>query len=75
MELLTPKQAPNNIIKGDFSMRSVKKMLLGIALLIISIIGLVLWLAGTVIGAVTFFATLIIGILFIVDGFLSIDKE
>ena len=56
-------------------MKNIKKMLLGIALLIISIIGLVLWLAGTVIGAIAFFATLIIGIFFLIDGFLSVDKD
>lgn len=56
-------------------MKNIKKMLLGMAMLIISIIGLVLWLVGTVVGAVTFFATLIIGIFFVIDGFLSVDKE
>ena len=56
-------------------MKNIKKMLLGIALLIISIIGLVIWLAGSAIGAVVFFATLLVGILFVVDGFLSVDKD
>lgn len=55
-------------------MKNIKKMLLGIALLVVSIIGLVLWLAGTIVGALTFFVTLIAGIIFLVDGFLSVDE-
>lgn len=54
-------------------MKSIKKMLLGIALLLLSVIGFVLWMFGSAIGAVAFFVTLIIGILLIVDGFLSVD--
>ena len=55
-------------------MRSVKKMLLGIALLVISIMGLVLWMAGTFIGPIIFFVMLIGGLLLVIDGFLSVDK-
>ena len=49
-------------------------MLLGIALLVISVIGMILWMAGTVIGVITFFVSLVIGIYFVIDGFLSVDK-
>ena len=55
-------------------MKSIKKMLLGIAFLVISSIGMTLWLAGSVIGVVTFFAALAVGIFFLVDGYLSIDE-
>ena len=54
-------------------MRSVKKMLLGIALLLISAIGAVLYVNNSALGAVMLFADLIIGIGFLIDGFLSID--
>jgi hypothetical protein len=55
-------------------MKNIKKMLFGIALLIISIIGFMLWMAGTFIGPIIFFATLVVGLLFVIDGFLSVDK-
>ena len=52
-------------------MKSVKTMLLGIAALIIATCGSIFWLAGAVIGAVVFFAFLIIGIFLCIDGFLT----
>ena len=55
-------------------MKNIKKMLLGIALLVISVIGMVLWLAGTFIGPIIFFITLVVGIFLTIDGFLSVDK-
>ena len=55
-------------------MKNIKKMLLGIACLIIAVMGMMLWFAGTVIGAVSFFVFLIAGIIVIIDGFLSVDE-
>ena len=52
-------------------MKSLKKMLLGIALLIISLCGLVVWLAGAGIGAVVFFVFLLVGGFLCVDGYLT----
>ena len=54
-------------------MKSIKKMLLGIAFLIISAIGAIFWVIGSVIGAVAFFGGLAAGLFFCIDGFLSID--
>ena len=54
-------------------MRTVKKMLLGIGFLIVSSIGMTIWLAGSAVGVVTFFAALVLGIFFLVDGYLSVD--
>jgi hypothetical protein len=54
-------------------MKSIKKMLLGIAFLIISAIGAIFWAFGSVIGAVMFFGGLAVGILLCIDGFLSVD--
>ena len=56
-------------------MKSIKKMLLGIALLVIAAMGMMLWFAGSIVGAVAFFVTLIPGIFLVIDGFLSVDKE
>ena len=56
-------------------MKNIKKMLLGIALLIIAAMAMILWFAGSIVGAIAFFATLIIGLFFVIDGFLSVDKE
>jgi len=56
-------------------MKSIKKMLLGIALLVIAAMAMRLWFAGSVVGTVAFFITLILGIIFVIDGFLSVDKE
>ena len=55
-------------------MKNIKKMLLGIALLIVSSTGATFWASGSVIGAVIFFAFLVIGILLCIDGFLSQDE-
>ena len=54
-------------------MKSIKKMLLGIALLIIAC-GTPLWLViGGVIGAVIAIVFFIAGVFFLVDGYLSIE--
>ena len=55
-------------------MKNIKKMLLGIALLIVSSIGATFWSAGSIVGAIIFFAFLVIGLLFCIDGFLSQDE-
>lgn len=52
-------------------MKSIKTMLLGIAFLIIAACGTPIWLAGSAIGAVMFFAGLIIGLFLCIDGFLT----
>ena len=54
-------------------MKSLKKMLLGIVVLIISLIGAVFFVNNSIIGAFIFFPTLIIGIIICIDGYLSID--
>ena len=54
-------------------MKSVKKMLLGIAFLIISVVGAVFFVNNSLIGGIIFFPTLIIGIIICIDGYLSID--
>ena len=54
-------------------MKSIKKMLLGIAFLIISVIGAVFYIIGSVIGAIAFFGGLAAGIFFCIDGYLSVD--
>ena len=56
-------------------MKNIKKMLLGIALLLISAVGASFWMAGSIIGCVMFFSGLIIGGFFVVDGYLSTDGE
>ena len=55
-------------------MRSIKKMLLGIASLIIASCGVPIWMAGAVIGAIVFFVFLIIGLYLCIDGYLSPDE-
>ena len=55
-------------------MKSVKKMLLGIASLIIASCGIPFWVAGAVLGAVVFFVFLISGLFLCVDGYLSQDE-
>lgn len=50
-------------------MKSIKKMLLGMAFLIIAAIGTPLWVAGSAIGAVAFIAGLFLGIVFCLRGF------
>lgn len=52
-------------------MKSIKKMLLGIALLIIAACGAPLWVAGAGVGAIMFFAGLVIGLLLCFKGFFS----
>ena len=54
-------------------MKSVKKMLLGITFLIIAVMGVILYVNNSAVGAVMFFGGLIIGIVFCIDGFLSTD--
>lgn len=54
-------------------MKSIKKMLLGIALLLIGAMGAVFWMFGSTVGALMFFGGLITGISFCIDGYLSID--
>jgi hypothetical protein len=54
-------------------MKSVKKMLLGIAFLIVAVIGAVFFVNNSTIGAFIFFPALIIGIIICIDGYLSID--
>lgn len=55
-------------------MKAIKKMLLGIAFLIVSVIGSIFWMAGIGIASVFFFLGLILGIFFTVDGYLSVEK-
>ena len=50
-------------------MKSIKTMLLGIALLIVASGALPLWMAGSAVGAVMFFATFIIGLIFLLKGY------
>ena len=55
-------------------MKSIKMMLLGIALLIVAVIGNIFWFAGSWIGAVMFFVGLISGLFLCFRGFFSDDK-
>lgn len=52
-------------------MKSIKTMLLGIALLIIAACGLTMWMTGAGVGAVMFIAGGIIGLILCVKGFFS----
>ena len=56
-------------------MRSVKRMLLGIASLILALGGfpISIWL-WPLIGIIIFFVFLVIGIFFCIDGYLSVDE-
>ena len=54
-------------------MKSIKKMLLGIAFLIIASCAVPFWIVGAAIGAFVFFPFVIIGIFLCIDGFLSVD--
>ncbi len=56
-------------------MQNVKKMLLGIALLILALVGAIFWAAGSIIGTIAFFLFLVIGGFFVIDGYLSVDEE
>lgn len=50
-------------------MKSIKTMLLGIALLIVAACGAPLWVAGAGVGAIMFFAGLAIGLLLCFKGY------
>lgn len=52
-------------------MKSIKTMLLGIAILIIASCGVPMWLTGSAVGAVMFGAGLIVGINVCLMGFFS----
>ena len=52
-------------------MKAIKKMLLGIAFLIIGCAGVPFWVSGAALGAVMFIAGLLIGLVLCVDGFLT----
>ena len=54
-------------------MKSIKTMLLGIAMLIVACCGLTVWMAGAGIGAVVFLVFLIIGLFLCIDGYLSVQ--
>lgn len=54
-------------------MKSIKKMLLGLAFLVIATIGAILFVNNSTLGAVLLFGGLIVGIFFLVDGYLSTD--
>ena len=56
-------------------MQNVKKMILGIALLILALVGAIFWTAGSIIGAIAFFLFLVIGGYLIIDGYLSVDED
>lgn len=55
-------------------MKSVKMMLLGLALLIVAVIGNIFWFAGSWLGAVMFFAGLILGLFLCMRGYFTNDK-
>ena len=55
-------------------MKAIKKMLLGIAFLIIGACGVPFWVAGANLGAVMFFAGLVVGLVLCVDGFLTPEE-
>lgn len=55
-------------------MKQVKKMLLGIAALIIASCGVPIWMAGAVIGAIILLAFLVVGVFLCIDGYLSQDE-
>lgn len=52
-------------------MKSVKTMLLGLAFLIVAACGVPLWMAGSGVGAVAFFAGLLIGFILCLKGFFT----
>ena len=52
-------------------MKAIKKMLLGIAFLIIGCAGVPFWVSGAALGAVMFIAGLVVGLVLCVDGFLT----
>lgn len=52
-------------------MKSIKTMLLGIAMLIIAACGVPMWMAGAVVGAVMFYAGLTVGLVLCFKGYFS----
>ena len=52
-------------------MKSIKTMLLGIALLIVASCGVPLWMAGAGVGAIMFYVGLVIGLILCLKGFFS----
>ena len=52
-------------------MKSIKTMLLGIALLIVASCGVPLWMAGAGVGAIMFYVRLVIGLILCLKGFFS----
>ena len=52
-------------------MKSIKTMLLGIALLIVASCGVPLWMAGAGVGAIMFYVGLVIGLIICLKGFFS----
>ena len=50
-------------------MKSIKKMLLGIAFLIIAAIGCPIWMAGSYVGVALFFSGFIVGVPLCLVGF------
>ncbi len=55
-------------------MKSIKTMLLGIAVLILASFGYIAWINGVGVGAVTFFAGLVIGLLLCLRGYFRKDE-
>ncbi len=56
-------------------MKSIKTMLLGIAVLIIATWGFVIWTIGGIgDGAILFFAALIVGLILVIRGFFKKEK-
>lgn len=55
-------------------MKSIKMMLLGIALLIIAACGVPFWIAGAAVGAVAFFTGLVAGMFLCIAGYLKKDE-
>ena len=52
-------------------MKSIKTMLLGIALLIVASCCVPLWMAGAGVGAIMFYVGLVIGLILCLKGFFS----
>jgi len=55
-------------------MKSIKTMLLGIAFLIIACCGVPFWVAGAGVGAIVFFAGLLIGMVLCIKGYLMKEE-
>ena len=52
-------------------MKSIKTMLLGIALLIVACCGVPMWMAGAGVGAIMFYSGLIIGLILCLKGYFT----